>query len=75
MLIAIYLGMFGIWVAILSAIRISLEGGWKRERGDEVPPLQAMPMKERASLKSHSAANSSVRQAFSDLWKEILKGA
>lgn len=75
MLTVIFLGMFGIWVAILTAIRISLEGGWKRERGGEVPRVQAMPMKERASLKLHSAANPSVKQAFSDLWKEILKGA
>ncbi|MCB9073122.1 MAG: hypothetical protein H6623_05840 [Bdellovibrionaceae bacterium] len=75
MLIAIFLGLFGIWGAILTAIRISLEGGWKRERGGEVPAVQASPIKERAGLKLHSASNPSVRQAFSDLWKEILKGA
>lgn len=75
MLIAIYLGMFGIWVAILTAIRISLEGGWKRERKGEVTPVQATPMKERLGLKLPSASNPSVKQAFSDLWKEILKGA
>lgn len=60
MLIAIFLGLFGIWVAILTAIRISLEGGWKRERGGEVPRVQVNP---------------SVKQVFRDLWKEILKGA
>lgn len=75
MLIAIFLGLFGIWVAILTAIRISLEGGWKRERGGEVPPVQVMPMNERNELKMHSASNPSLSQAFSDLWKEILKGA
>jgi hypothetical protein len=51
------------------------KGGWKRERGGEVPAVQATPMKERAGLKLHSASNPSVRQAFSYLWKEILKGA
>jgi hypothetical protein len=75
MLIAIFLGMFGFWVAILTAVRISLEGGWKRERVDEVHPVQAMPTKARAGLKLRSDANPSVRQAFSDLWEEILKGA
>lgn len=75
MLIAIFLGVFGIWMAFLTAIRISLEGGWKRERGSEVPSVQAMPTKERAGLNLHFAANPSVRQAFSDLWREILKGA
>lgn len=75
MLIVIFLGVFGIWMAILTAIRISLEGRWKPERGGEVRSVQAMPKKERAGLKLHSAANPSVKQAFSDLWKEILKGA
>lgn len=36
MLIAIFLGVFGIWMAFLTAIRFSLEGGWKRRRGSEV---------------------------------------
>lgn len=36
MLITTFLGVFGIWVAFLTAIRISLEGGWKRRRGGEV---------------------------------------
>jgi len=75
MLIAIFLGLFGIWVAILTAVRISLECGWNRDRVGEAPSIQAMPMKEQAGLKMHSASNPSVRQAFSDLWKEILKGA
>ncbi len=75
MLIAIFLGVFGIWVAFLTTIRISFEGGWKRRRGGEVPCIQATPTKERASLKMSSATNASVKQAFSDLWKEILKGA
>lgn len=75
MLIAIFLGVFGIWVAFLTAIRISFEGDWKRRRGGVVPRDQAMPTKERASLKLSSAPNLSVKQAFSDLWREILKGA
>ena len=56
-------------------VRISLEGGWNRDREGEAPPIQAMPMKEQAGLKLHSASKPSVKQAFSDLWKEILKGA
>ncbi len=75
MLIAIFMGMFGIWVAILTAIRISLEGGWSRRKEGDEPRSQAMPTKERAGLNLHLAAKPSVRQAFSDLWQEILKGA
>lgn len=35
MLIAIFLGVFGIWMVFLTAIRISLEGGWNRRQGGE----------------------------------------
>jgi len=60
MLIAIFLGVFGIWMAFLTAIQVSLEGSWKRKRGGEAPRVQVNP---------------SVKQVFRDLWKEILKGA
>ncbi len=75
MLIAIFLGVFGIWMAFLTAIRISLDGGWNRRKKGERPRVQVMPTIEQASLKLSSGANPSVKQAFSDLWKEILKGA
>lgn len=75
MLIAVFLGAFGAFMALLTAIRVILEGRQERRIAGEKARVQVKPPNVQGCTKVASDASPSVKQAFSDLWKEILKGA
>lgn len=76
MLIIIFLGIFGMWMAFLTAFQFYRHDGGRENKGEEKPTeLAAIHSMQLGLIKSSGAReNSSFTLAVKDLWNEVLKG-
>lgn len=77
MLIFIFLGIFGMWMAFLTVVQLYRHDLEKKSRVKQEIPLLEAPSLNLAPLKPSSkvSENSAFSLAVKELWNEILKGA
>lgn len=76
MLIIIFLGIFGMWMAFLTVFQFYWHDGARKNKGVEKSTVQAVVPLRKLGLKNSAEPNenSSFALAVKDLWNEVMKG-